>query len=142
MYRRFNPNDVDGAGRRVLVAEDSAPMRSIVCAALKKRGFESIPVENGAQALKAIKETPLDCCILDLNLPQIGGLDILEALRRDEKYSQMPVIICTAQKDKNSILTAQRLGVSGYVAKPFQMEDLIRKVGQAATFSTPAKPAQ
>jgi CheY-like chemotaxis protein len=130
LYKKFNPSALDGGGKVVMVAEDSAPMRSIIARALERSGFSVLEAPNGLQALKMIRDSSPDCCILDINMPQISGLEILEAMRNDERYASIPVIICTAMKDKRSILVAQKLGAAAYILKPFQMPDLLAKISE------------
>ncbi len=130
LYRQLFPRDVDGEGKQVLVADDSAPMRSVICAALKKSGFDAVSAPNGLQALQKIRKNPPDLCILDVNMPQATGFDILEAMRGDPKYASIPVILCTARKERSDILMAQKLQASAYIMKPFQMEDLLKKVAE------------
>ena len=131
LYRQLNPQGACHEGKKVVVAEDNPPMRNLVCSALGKRGFEVFSAENGLQALKLIRQHRPDCCILDLMLPQIGGLDILEAMRKDENYAHIPVVIMTARKEKRDVIVAQQLGVSAYLIKPFAIEELIKRVEDA-----------
>ncbi len=128
LYRRFNPDALDGGGKTVVVAEDSAPMRSVICAALKSKGFKAIPAENGLQALKKVRDSMPDCCLLDLNLPKVSGFDILEALKKDPRYSAIPILVCSARKEKRDIIMASKYGAAGYVTKPFEMEELLKRI--------------
>lgn len=128
LYRQFNPNAIDGAGQTVLVAEDQPPMRKLIANALRKKGFEVLEAENGLQALKHIRASLPDLCLLDINMPQVSGLDILEAMQKDDRFANIPVVIVTARKEKRDIMLAQKYGAAGYVIKPFVVEDLMQKV--------------
>jgi len=128
MYRRLNPGAIDGSGCKVVVAEDMLPMRMLLVNALTKKGFTVLPVENGLQALRLIRDKQPDCVLLDLMLPQMGGFEILEALKKDERYASIPILICSARKEARDIVTARKLGAAGYITKPFQIEEVLRRV--------------
>lgn len=128
LFKEFAPSAVDGEGKVVVVAEDSAPMRAVICAALKKKGFVVHEAQNGLTALKLVRSHVPDCCLFDINMPQLTGFDILEAMKKDDRYSSIPVVLCTARKQKRDIVLAQRLGAAGYFIKPFKMEDILMKV--------------
>ncbi len=137
LYRRFNPNDFDGEGRRVVIAEDTAPILTLLCNSLERKGFSVTGTGDGLAALKLIRDTRPDLCLLDINLPKISGLDILEAMRRDERYAKIPVAIVTARKEKRDIVMATKLGVCGYFIKPFKIEDILKRVQE---IFPPSKP--
>jgi DNA-binding response OmpR family regulator len=128
LYRQFNPNAVDGGGKKVVVAEDSPPMRALMVSALEKKGFVVHSAENGLEALKLIRADMPDCAVLDIGLPQVSGLDILEAMKKDPHFASIPVLIVTARKEKRDIMLAQKLGAAGYIVKPFRMEEVLKRV--------------
>ena len=130
LYKRFNPMAIDGEGRKVVVAEDSTPMRAVICSSLEKYGFEAIPAENGLIALQKIRKERPACCLLDINMPKMSGLSVLEAVRKDPAIADTAVLICTARKERREILQATQLGASGYIVKPFQMDDLLQRVAK------------
>ncbi|MBN2713891.1 MAG: response regulator [Planctomycetes bacterium] len=128
MYRRFNPSAINGGGKKILVAEDSPPMRALIVSSFEKKGFTVFQADNGLTALRLIKKELPDCCLLDINMPQVSGLDILEAIKKDAKYSSIPVFMVTARKEKRDILLATKMGAAGYIVKPFEMANLIQRI--------------
>jgi DNA-binding response OmpR family regulator len=131
LYRQFNPNAVDGQDKVILIAEDSPPMRSVLASAFRKKGFEVIEADNGLTALKIIRDKTPDCCLLDIGMPHVSGLDILDAMKKDDKYANVPVLIVSARKEKKDIVMALRLGAVGYIVKPFSIDQVIRKTADA-----------
>lgn len=128
LYRQFNPNAASGEGATIVVAEDNEPMRNLVCAALEKQGYTALPTDNGLDALRMIRDAKPGCVVLDINLPKVSGLDVLEAVKRDPKYAAIPIMIISARKEKRDILLATKLGASAYLVKPFQTEELLSRI--------------
>ena len=83
---------------------------------------------DGGTALALIKAKSPDCCILDINLPVKSGLEVLKAMRQGEEGASVPVLLCTAIKDDRVKKSAEKLGISGYILKPFQMHELLGEV--------------
>ena len=130
LYRQFNPGAIDGGGKKVVVGDSSPQIRSTLISALENKGFEVFSGDSGLTVLRQIREKQPDCCLLDVALGQVGGLDILEALKKDPRYAAMPVIILSARREKRDILVAQKLGAAAFIGKPFQMEEVLRRVDE------------
>ena len=130
--------------QRILVCEDSTPIRKMMAKLLQANGFEVVEVSCGQQALNRIYESddaPFCLALVDLMLPDIGGLEILGQLRKRPTALVPPVVICSSSRERHVILTASKLGVAGYIAKPFKTEDFIARVravisGQHSGFSS------
>lgn len=75
-----------------------------------------------------VRHVPFDLIILDLNLPKVNGIEILKFLKRDVRYSLIPVIILSTSSDQETISEAYRNGANGYVAKPISYEEYIEKI--------------
>lgn len=129
LYRTFNPDAIDGEGMRIVVAEGNPAMRSAICSAFKKKGFTVFPAENGLLALNLILREVPDCCILETKLPQMGGLEIAERIRKNEITASVPIVFCTARSTKQDIIAAQKLAAAAYLIKPFEIKTLVQKVG-------------
>lgn len=130
LYKKFNPSAIDAEGLSALVAEDNMSMRKLIAKALEKKGFTVFEAEDGLEALKKIREHIPDIILLDIQMPKVTGLSILEALRRDERFALIPVVMVTARKAKQDIILAHKLKASAYIVKPFKMEDLLAKVAE------------
>ncbi len=106
---------------RILVVDDSTELRTFLSKdILPQFGFEALSAANGRQALSLIAEEHPDLVLLDVQLPDISGLDILKVL--EEQRIKVPVILMTAHGSESVAVEAFRLGVSDYLAKPFDMD--------------------
>lgn len=116
---------------RVLVCEDSTLIRKMITKLLQSNGFEVIDVAAGQMALNRIydsAEAPFSLMIFDLMLPDISGLEIVAHLRKNPTVPIPPIIVCSARRERQVILTASKLGIAGYIAKPFKTEDFMNKI--------------
>lgn len=112
---------------RVLVVEDDQPILSMVIDVLREEGYEVSGVTDGGAALAAIERDAPDLIVLDMRLPIMNGWDVAAALQRREVA--IPLLVMTAAQDAR--LWATEVGAIGYLAKPFDVDDLIRAVGRA-----------
>ena len=112
-------------GDRVLVVDDEPSILRVVAANLRARGYEALTADSGNDALTVIEAQQPDCIVLDLGLPDIGGL---EGLRRLRAWTPTPVVILTAVDDEHRRATALDLGADDYVTKPFSMTDLLARI--------------
>jgi two-component system KDP operon response regulator KdpE len=110
---------------RVLVVDDEPPIVRMVAANLRMRGYEVVTASNGETALAAAEATPPDVVILDLGLPGIDGLEVLERLRA---WSEVPVIVLTAADDERRKVAVLDAGADDYVTKPFGIGELLARV--------------
>lgn len=114
---------------RFLVVDDFSTMRRIVCNLLKESGFtEMEEAEDGTAALAKLRASKFDFVVSDINMPNVNGLELLGAMKKDEKLKHIPVLMVTAEARKEDILLAAQLGAAGYVVKPFTKAILEDKV--------------
>jgi DNA-binding response OmpR family regulator len=113
-------------GESILVLEDNQSIRSFVRMVLAERGYQVIEARAGWQALKLAEASPPDVMLLDWQLPDITGLDVLRALRAGK--IQAPAILMTAFGSEDLAMVALRLGVCDYLQKPFESDDLMRAI--------------
>jgi two-component system KDP operon response regulator KdpE len=112
-------------GDRVLVVDDEPSILRVVAANLRARGYEALTASSGNAALTVIEAQEPDCIVLDLGLPDVGGLEVLARLRG---WTTTPVVILTAVDDQRDQARALDLGADDYVTKPFTMTDLLARV--------------
>jgi two-component system KDP operon response regulator KdpE len=112
-------------GDRVLVVDDEPSILRVVAANLRARGYEALTAASGTAALTAVETQQPDCIVLDLGLPDVGGLEVLGRLRT---WTTTPVVIITAVDDERGKATALDLGADDYVTKPFAMTDLMARI--------------
>ncbi len=117
---------------KIVVADDSGTMRIMFKQILNKAGFENLVMAvNGADGLEKVKAEKPDLVISDWNMPQVDGLEFLQALRQIDEFKDLPFIMATAQSDKGQQITIMEAGGSGHVPKPFD-EGQIRKAIEKA----------
>jgi len=114
---------------RFLVVDDFSTMRRIVKNILKQLGYENIEeAEDGAQAYSKLKSGNFEFVVSDWNMPNMDGLELLKKIRSDDQLKHLPVLMVTAEAEKDKVITAIQAGVSNYVVKPFTAEVLKEKM--------------
>jgi two-component system KDP operon response regulator KdpE len=108
----------------VLVIDDEAQIRRFLRAGFELHGFTVIEAENAAAGLRAATMRALDLIILDLNLPDLEGSEVLERVR---SWSNIPVIVLSIQADEHEKVRLLRLGADDYVVKPFGISELLAR---------------
>ncbi|HQE82930.1 MAG TPA: sigma-54 dependent transcriptional regulator [Candidatus Hydrogenedentes bacterium] len=112
--------------KRILVVNNENVSRLSLCERLNQEGYACVCAENGAQAMQQLKEQPPDLAILDLQFPDIDGLELLEWLRAASP--DLPAIMITACSSVDTAVRAMKLGAYDYIAKPFDMSQLVNSV--------------
>ena len=110
--------------KTILVVDDSATMRRMVMASLRTEDVHFDQAETGLQAIERLTLTPADLVVLDLNMPDVHGLEVLRFIRSHESFRQIPVIILTTRGDNESREAAAADGATVYLTKPFTPETL------------------
>lgn len=113
---------------RVLVVDDEPPMRRTLQINLQARGFDVDLAASGEEALTAAAANRPDVVVLDLGLPGISGLEVIEALRM---WTSVPIIVVSARDGEGSKVLALDAGADDYVTKPFGMEELLARLRAA-----------
>lgn len=117
--------------KKVMVVDDSSVMRQIIKNNLKQLGFSHISdAEDGAMGLKKLGEEPVDLIVSDWNMPKMTGIEFLKAVRADAKFKAIPFLMVTSEADKEKIMEAVQAGVSQYIVKPFNANQLEEKIKQ------------
>lgn len=107
-----------------LVLEDDPVTRRLACGAADKAGFFSVGVATLAGAREALGVWPVDGVLVDLALPDGTGMDFVRELRHDRGATGPPVIICTADAERDTVAEAVRAGANDYAVKPFDLREL------------------
>jgi two-component system KDP operon response regulator KdpE len=110
---------------RVLVVDDEPPIVRAVAANLRARGYQAQTAGNAVVALEAVELEQPDCIVLDLGLPDLHGLEVLQRLRT---WTAVPVVVLTAADSEHDKVRAFQLGADDYVTKPFSMAELMARV--------------
>lgn len=114
---------------RFLVVDDFSTMRRIIKNLLHDLGYANVTeADDGNTALPILQQGNIDFLITDWNMPGMPGLDLLKAVRADDKLKAMPVLMLTAEAKREQIVEAAQAGVNGYVIKPFTAVTLKEKL--------------
>jgi two-component system chemotaxis response regulator CheY len=118
---------------KCLVVDDSATMRRIVVNALKTIGWHDIVEAGDGQEALSKCDGSIELVITDWNMPVMGGLDMVRALRANPATAKLPILMVTTRSVKEDILQAVEAGVNGYVLKPFTPQVLKEKIDQVVS---------
>jgi two-component system response regulator MprA len=128
-------------GARLLVVDDDSEVREALGRALKLEGFSVTLAADGAEALKAVRDTPPDALVLDVAMPGIDGLAVARALRAAE--DRTPILMLTARDAIADRVFGLNAGADDYLVKPFALVELVARVNallRRATQHTPPPP--
>jgi two-component system chemotaxis response regulator CheY len=114
---------------KILIVDDFSTMRRIIKNLLRELGFNNTEeADDGLTALPMLKSSSFDLLVTDWNMPGMQGIDLLKEVRADEKLSEIPVLMVTAEQKKEQIIEAAQAGVNGYIVKPFTAAILQEKL--------------
>ncbi|MFF5990138.1 response regulator [Prauserella flavalba] len=118
----------DKESSKVLVVDDDPQIARALRINLSARGYEVVTAHDGTAALKAVAETRPDVVVLDLGLPDLDGVEVIEGLRG---WTQVPIIVLSARDDSTDKVQALDAGADDYVTKPFGMDELLARLRAA-----------
>lgn len=111
---------------KVLVIDDEPGVRDLIAEALSISGITAVQAADGLEALSLLRREKFDLLILDINMPKLDGLALLEKLRNEG--ASVPVLMLSARADKTDINQGLRSGADDYLTKPFSIEELVLRV--------------
>lgn len=111
---------------RILLVEDNTRLSEAISDSLRKAGFEVDAVAEGEEALTILSLQPYDVIVLDLGLPDMDGMKVLEALR--SRGSAVPVLVLTARGALSDKISGLNAGADDYLVKPFELDELIARI--------------
>ncbi|MBQ8426535.1 MAG: response regulator transcription factor [Clostridia bacterium] len=112
---------------KILVVEDDPALNSLVTVQLNDNGYHAVSCRDGKEALSALEQGGFSMIITDIMMPNMDGFALAEAVRVTDK--ETPIIFMTAKEDKLSKMYGYKIGIDDYVTKPFDIDELIMKVG-------------
>ncbi|OGJ85741.1 MAG: hypothetical protein A2268_09060 [Candidatus Raymondbacteria bacterium RifOxyA12_full_50_37] len=112
----------------ILVVDDEADIRDLICFHVEKDGLKALTAGNGEAALSIIWDERIDLVILDLMMPGMNGLEVLQSVRENKRTAKLPVILLTAKATEVDKIIGFNLGADDYVTKPFSVKELIARV--------------
>jgi two-component system chemotaxis response regulator CheY len=116
---------------KILVVDDFSTMRRIVRNLLVELGFSNPLIQeadDGNAALAMLKASPFDMVVTDWNMPNMTGIELLQAIRAEPRLKSLPVLMVTAENNREQIIAAAQAGVNGYIVKPFTAITLKEKL--------------
>lgn len=113
---------------RILIVDDEAAIRQMVCLALGQAGYDCLEAADAAEAQRRIVESPPDLILLDWMLPQMSGLDYARRLRREKLTQDIPVIMLTARTEEDDKVRGLEGGADDYITKPFSTRELAARI--------------
>lgn len=114
---------------RLLIVDDSKLMRDMVAACLRPLGDVSFEfAATGLEAIERLALAPFSLVVLDLNMPDVGGIEVIEFVRSQDKLRRLPILVVTTRGDEQSRTRVFEAGASGFLAKPFAPEQILAEV--------------
>jgi DNA-binding response OmpR family regulator len=112
----------------ILVVDDETDLVSVLRFGLEAEGFRVVDAADGEDGLKKARELQPDLMVLDLMLPKLDGYKVCRALKFDDRYRAMPILILSARSGEQDRQLALDMGADEFVTKPYDMQDLVRRV--------------
>ncbi len=119
--------------KKVLSVDDSGVMRRIIGRTVEVLGYGFLEAANGVEALEVIARNheEIALVILDVNMPEMNGFEVLSRLKADPVLKAIPVMMLTTEADRPRIIQAIQAGAVNYLCKPFQADDLTVKIAES-----------
>lgn len=114
--------------KRILVVEDEAPIREMLCFVLEQKGYQTIEADDYESALKKICEPYPELILMDWMLPGGSGINLIKHLKRDELTRKIPVVMLTARGEEEDKVRGLEVGADDYITKPFSPKELIARL--------------
>jgi len=115
---------------KLLIVDDSSVIRKIIKITANLLQMEAIEAQDGIEALKIISEkyNEINLVLLDWNMPEMSGFDVLVEIKNNPLYKDIPVMMVTTEGQKSNIVAAVKAGAANYLTKPFTSEELEEKI--------------
>lgn len=125
--------------RRAIVVDDSRAMRAILRRALEEQGFQVFDAGHGKEALERLAKIRVpDLALIDWNMPEMNGIELIAVLRRDRAYDGMRLVMVTSETEPAQIERALAEGANAYIMKPFSNDVLTEKLVRLGFVGAPS----
>ncbi len=118
--------------RTVLTVDDSRTMRDMLRMALAGAGYNVVEAVDGEHGLEVLSAHRPDVIITDINMPKLDGFGFIEAVRVDDDYRAIPILVLTTESDPSKKQRAREAGATGWIVKPFNPEKLVEAIRRVA----------
>lgn len=119
---------MDVPTHHILVADDQEVMRAVLKRVLNLEGYRCETVNNGRHAIAALAEARYDLALLDIGMPDVDGIGVLEHIRRTPEIADLPVMMVTGKAELDAVERCRELGVTDFLAKPYQIANLVDRI--------------
>jgi DNA-binding response OmpR family regulator len=113
---------------KVLLVDDDKQILSSLRVYLELENYQVDTASNGQDAIAKVKQSKPEILVLDVMMPEMDGFEVLENLKADENYVNIPVIMLTAKSQDMDVLKGFRMGASSYMTKPFNLNELVENI--------------
>ena len=113
---------------RVLVVDDDEDSRRLLAHLLERKGYSVVLADGGPAAISTLEKTEVDVVVLDVMMPIMDGFAVCRELKKSQNTASVPVILLTARDDMETRATGMKLGVSDFLAKPVNKEELYVRI--------------
>jgi two-component system chemotaxis response regulator CheY len=114
-----------GSPKTIMTVDDAATIRKMISMTLKGAGHEVMEAVDGAAALDALKDRPVDLIISDVNMPNMDGIEMTRQLRKTATHHRTPIILLTTESAQEIKDKGRAAGATGWIVKPFKQEQLL-----------------
>jgi two-component system, chemotaxis family, chemotaxis protein CheY len=119
--------------KMILTVDDSRTMRDMLRLALVEAGYNVVQAVDGVDGLEVLRASDVpDVIVTDINMPKMDGFGLIEAIRKDERYRLVPILVLTTESDTAKKMRAKEAGATGWIVKPFNPEKLISAIRKVA----------
>lgn len=112
----------------VLIVDDDQALLEMVSDCLTSAGYHTLQASNGIEGLKQLQSNAPHMVILDINMPQLDGMQTCRLIRANQKFRTLPILMLTGRSDIKDMIEARKMGADDYLIKPFQPSDLLAKI--------------
>jgi len=111
--------------KTILLVDDASLIRSVTSKAAIEAGYNVVLAEDGSDGLRKIKEHKIDIVFSDVNMPNMGGLEMVEHIKRDPAYKFLPIVMLTTETKDELKAKGKELGVKAWLVKPFNKDKFL-----------------
>ncbi len=124
----INTLTIEGRAPRILVADDDQTLLRTLVWILKDNGYDTVAVGSGEELLDRLESEKPDLIMLDIMMPKLDGLQILERLKGDARWKDLPVLMISSMPPEDATVTSLGLGAADFISKPFRVKELVARV--------------
>lgn len=110
---------------RIITVDDSNSLRRMVAFTLKQAGHDVVQAVDGSDGLAKVREQKIDLALVDVNMPSMGGIEMVTKMRQIPEYQKTPILMLTTESSDEKKQEGRRAGATGWIVKPFSPEQLL-----------------